>query len=957
VILLWQCHQPPFVMYTKTFTITLVSLVLLLFGSVVARAQTYGRCDAVSAYVYAYATANNSLFREESFSLTVGRNVTISYGFDSEMGAKGSTSVCLYNGNGSQTSFGCQGGLTGSGSTVLFLPAGSYRITAGAVSVNPPDDGGPDMVSGWIQVTAAKLTPAKFTVTGGGTGCDGGNATFPIGLNGSESGVTYQLYRNNVPVATVVGTGGAISFGSFKTPGVYTVATIAPCVVVSMNGSAIITDPRPANFSAWNNGPKCEANPAPIVILSATSIPGATYYWTGPYGAHQITTTSTTTINGLVGSFDYTVYASINGCVTAIATTTVTLYPAPPPTYAGANQSLCALTTTLTANPLSTGFTGQWEQVSGPASAQTQFQDRNAAITTASVTTPGTYTYRWSVSGNAVCAPSTAQVSVTYNLLPALRTVTVSSAGPRCSTDPQIIIGLANSQTGVNYQLKQNGDDIGAPLAGTGSTLTWADQGSGTYTVQAIGTGACTTLMTGEHTLTVNPAPNVYTLGGGGAVCSGTPYAITLSGSDPGVEYVLRRGTTVVNTLTGTGASLSWGNQVLPGTFTLMATNTATGCTRSMGTTTVTLNAMPSLYSVSGGGERCDDQPGLAVSLNGSQAPQGSNIVTYHLKRNNVDAGTPVTGTGSALSWGGLTEAGTYTVQAIHSNGCTRTMTSSVVITTKAAPTLANAGPDLNVCGLAVELTGNTPTVGNGVWTQISGPSQSTFNNAGAPNALVTVTTPNTYEYAWTITNSNGCTSTDYVRIIFNAVVTPANAGPDQILCDDDFAIMSANTPLAGNGEWTLVSGPDGAVFFPDANTPDALLFAPEDGTYVCRWTITNQPCTPSIDDVQITFGAGCRKSANNIAKREQQVAALTEVSANDVQVYPVPATQSLTVEIPFNGTWKAELRSMNGALVKTITSNEKASTLDVSDVPMGLYVLYIQSNGTRVVRKVEVIR
>ncbi len=47
----------------------------------------------------------------------------------------------------------------------------------------------------------------------------------------------------------------------------------------------------------------------------------------------------------------------------------------------------------------------------------------------------------------------------------------------------------------------------------------------------------------------------------------------------------------------------------------------------------------------------------------------------------------------------------------------------------------------------------------------------------------------------------------------------------------------------------------------------------------------------------------------------------------------------------------------MNGALLKTITSNEKTSTLEVSDVPAGLYVLYIQSNNNRLIKKVEVVR
>ncbi len=600
--------------------------------------------------------------------------------------------------------------------------------------------------------------------------------------------------------------------------------------------------------------------------------------------------------------------------------------------------------------------------MSGPTGAQTQFQNAGAYNTAVSVTTPGTYVYRWTVSGASVCTPSTAQVSVTFNITPAVYAVTASSASPRCSDAAPITISLAGSQTGINYQLKINGMNAGAPVAGTGNALTWSDQGSGTYSIQATGTGGCTQTMTGTPIITVNPAPTVYTVGGGGAVCSGSPFAITLTDSDAGVNYVLTRGTTTISTLAGTGNNLSWGNQVLPGTYTVTATNATSACTLPMGSTTVTLNAPPSLYSVSGGGDRCDNQPGLTVSLNGSQAPQGTNVITYQLKRNNVDVGTPVTGTGSALSWSGLTDAGSYTIQAIHSNGCTRTMTNTVTINTKAAPTVANAGPDINTCGEQVTLSANTPTVGTGAWTQVSGPVQSQFSNALSPTTSVSAIQANTYVYAWTITNSNGCTSTDNVQVIYNATATQASAGLDQTICDDLFATMSGNAPIVGNGEWVQVSGPDGAVFFPDSNTPDAYLFAPEPGTYVYRWTITNQPCAPSTDDVQITFSTGCsaRLALTTGDARKQQPAARSEsseLSSEALQVYPVPASESITVEIPFEGIWKAELRNMNGALVKTLTSDEKTSTLEVSQIPTGLYVLYIQGSNKRFIKKVEVVR
>ncbi len=122
---------------------------------------------------------------------------------------------------------------------------------------------------------------------------------------------------------------------------------------------------------------------------------------------------------------------------------------------------------------------------------------------------------------------------------------------------------------------------------------------------------------------------------------------------------------------------------------------------------------------------------------------------------------------------------------------------------------------------------------------------------------------------------------------------------------------------------------------------------------------LPTNPCAPSTDDVQITFSTGCsaRLASTGDARKQSALSESSELSSEAVQVYPVPASESITVEIPFEGTWKAELRNMNGALVKTMTSNERTSTLEVSEIPAGLYVLYIQGNSRRFIKKVEVVR
>jgi Tfp pilus assembly protein FimT len=65
-----------------------------------------------------------------------------------------------------------------------------------------------------------------------------------------------------------------------------------------------------------------------------------------------------------------------------------------------------------------------------------------------------------------------------------------------------VAIGIPNSQTGVNYQLKRDATNVGATIAGTtGSALSYGIQSTaGTYTIVGT-TGACTATMTGSVTI------------------------------------------------------------------------------------------------------------------------------------------------------------------------------------------------------------------------------------------------------------------------------------------------------------------------------------------------------------------------------------------------------------------------------------------------------------------------
>lgn len=79
----------------------------------------------------------------------------------------------------------------------------------------------------------------------------------------------------------------------------------------------------------------------------------------------------------------------------------------------------------------------------------------------------------------------TGSTFITSKSLPASYTVGASAEG-ECEGGMTVRITLSGSQMGVDYQLKKDGENDGAALAGTGSALEWTGRGSGVYTVWAV---------------------------------------------------------------------------------------------------------------------------------------------------------------------------------------------------------------------------------------------------------------------------------------------------------------------------------------------------------------------------------------------------------------------------------------------------------------------------------------
>jgi len=155
-------------------------------------------------------------------------------------------------GNGYGSTGNCPGTNGGNGSTYGGGGGGGAQDGSGCGTPSKGGNGAPGYVT--ITYTKTCTDPTIYTVSGGGSYCSGGGGK-TITLSGSQSGVTYQLYKDAVAYGgTFGGTGSAIS-GSFTDEGYYTVkaTTAGGYCDMPMSGGAAITCDAPWQQARYYN--------------------------------------------------------------------------------------------------------------------------------------------------------------------------------------------------------------------------------------------------------------------------------------------------------------------------------------------------------------------------------------------------------------------------------------------------------------------------------------------------------------------------------------------------------------------------------------------------------------------------------------------------------------------------------------------------------------------------------
>ena len=291
--------------------------------------------------------------------------------------------------------------------------------------------------------------------------------------------------------------------------------TTSGCISASRTAVTLTVKPLP---TLANTGTACAGN---ILTYSVNFTSNGTV--TSNFG-----TVSGNTVSGIPAGQSVTLTATLNGCTNPLVVTApVCACPVIAAPISGGNQSICqGQTIPALSVSVGSGETVDWYST---ASSGTLLLSGSLSYTP---TGAGTF-YAQTRNTTSGCI-SASRTAVTLTVKALSTTFNVTGGGSYCSGGSGVVVGLSGSQSGVNYQLKRNGNDLGSPVVGTGSGISFGYQTAvGTYTVVATST-TCTAPMSGQASVSLTSTALTFTSTptvGGVPVCAGSPMTVSFSTS------------------------------------------------------------------------------------------------------------------------------------------------------------------------------------------------------------------------------------------------------------------------------------------------------------------------------------------------------------------------------------------------------------------------------------------
>lgn len=679
------------------------------------------------------------------------------------------------------------------------------------------------------------------------------------------SGVTINWYEGNSLLSS--GTSPSITVTPTQNT-TYTGEVIYECSGLEFTDDINVTVTQPNVMVSPTNSNICASQ-----SVTLTAVGAQTYTWTPAASLNQstgstvIASPSTTTI--------YTVTGTDNAGCTATATATVTI-------SAGFNTSV--------SNQTNVGCVGG--------------NDGSATVTASGG--QALYTYQWSNGQTGTTASNLAAgtytVTITDNtgcFSPLMVTI----------TEPQAITANLNSSSfNGGYSIACNGGSSGIiNLTPSGGTVPFSyiwSNGSyledpnglsaGTYTVTVTDANGCTV----SNSITLNEAPAITaTLMPTDANCNGN--------NDGAVDITVSGGSSPYSYSWNTGATTEDISNLAAGTYIVTVTD-ANGCTATF-TQTLT------------------EPSGLMATLSTSNYPGGTNISCSGASDGSVD----LTVSGGTLpygfSWsnGAYTEdqnglsGGTYTVTVTGGNGCIVTASAVLiepaVLNATLTPQVYTGGNNISCAGYndgSIDLTTNGG----------AGPYTYQWSNGAYTEDVSSLTVG---AYAVSVTDANGCTTTENITLTEPAGMT------------------TAIIPSGVNGGYNIscVGGTDGSIDLSvsGGSTPYAYAW----NTYQTTEDLTN--ASAGYYEVTVTDGNNC-SIADSITLTEPQP--LTATITEPTQ----PSGSNISCFGLSDGM--ADLTTMGGTSPYAYNWSDGSSAEDLTNVAAGSYTVTVtDANGCTITR------
>ena len=752
-------------------------------------------------------------------------------------------------------------------STYAATEAGSY--TATAISAN----GCVSDLSDAVQIGLSPVpTMPTVTAMGATTFCAGDNLSL-IAYGDADVSWQWSLDGDAIVGATadelIVSASGAYSVIATNAFGC--TAEVATALEVVVNATPSVPTVQAADAVVFCDGG--------AVTLIASGANGATYHWTWN---QQDVAGATQNQYVATQSGAYAAYTvSTPGCSSALSApvdVTVNPLPSTPVITADGPTEFCDGGSVALVATADAGSAYIW-YLNGSAILGAGGAGHNAEV-------DGDYTVVATGANGCESLPSNA-LNVIVDPLPAVPVLTALDATTFCEGSSAVLMATADADATVQWSLN------GIAIIGA-DQMALVVNASGEYSATATSAAGCSSAAAQSVLVTVQPAPEqpVLTASGATSFCAGESVELQAT-AEAGLQIQWTvDGDAIDGAVSGTlTVSIS-------GSYAVNVTD-ANGCSATSTIATVISNPVPDAVTLTASGSTsiCE---GSSVDLQAGIAPGIS--YTWYLD------GAELSGVTSQTI--AATSAGTYTVVALSSEGCTSVSSSSIEVTVTAAPDapLITLTDSPVFCeGSSTTLVATTEPGVTYVW------SLDGVAIAGATASQYTATTAGTYSL--TVSNSSGCSTnalTD-VEVVVNSL-------PDAPVVSLDFDVLSASGP--GAFQWflngTAVSGATGSELTTTSN-----------GVYTVSTTNANGCSATSEPFTVSTVG-------------------MDEAFSSEFAVFPNPNNGQFTIQLVQtpNSVAHYTLHDATGRLVQQQNLTNVSTTVTVADARTGMYFLQVVQNG-----------